>query len=162
MQFYYSDLVEVIRNSLRESGLAPQFLEIELTETLLMRNCEESARSLEKLRALGVTVAIDDFGTGYSSLSYLQRLPLDLLKIDRSFLRDIETGATAAVVNAITVLAHSLNLRVVAEGVETINQMESVRSMGVDIAQGYLFGKPMPADAVLGWLASESAMVARA
>ena len=94
-------------------------LEIELTESLIMRNSEDSIRELQRLRDLGVTVAIDDFGTGYSSLSYLQKLPVDLLKIDRSFLQDVESPSTGALIKAITNVAHSLGMRVAAEGVET-------------------------------------------
>jgi diguanylate cyclase (GGDEF)-like protein len=148
LQFYFSDVVDIVRKALEETGLPGHLLEIELTETLLMRNCDEAAKSLQKLRLLGVTIAIDDFGTGYSSLSYLQKLPIDLLKIDRSFLQNIEAESTGAVVNAITALAHSLGLRVVAEGIETQLQMDAVSAMGVDFAQGYLFGRPMSAAAV--------------
>jgi EAL domain-containing protein (putative c-di-GMP-specific phosphodiesterase class I) len=122
-------------------------LELELTESLLMRNAEDAAMELQRLRELGVSVAIDDFGTGYSSLSYLQKLPVDTLKIDRSFLQEIDVASTRALVQAITQVAHSLGLRVAAEGVETQAQLLAIREMGVDLAQGYFFGKPMPAEA---------------
>jgi EAL domain-containing protein (putative c-di-GMP-specific phosphodiesterase class I) len=147
LQFYFSDLVEVVRSVLSRTGLDPRCLELELTETLVMRNSEESTEALTRIRELGVSVAIDDFGTGYSSLSYLQRLPVDLLKIDRSFFTNIDAGSTAAVIQAITMLAHSLGLRVVAEGIETEKQLEAVRKVGIDYAQGYLIGRPLPADA---------------
>jgi diguanylate cyclase (GGDEF)-like protein/PAS domain S-box-containing protein len=143
LQFYFSDLVEIVRAALDASNLPPACLELELTESLIMRNSEESTRELQRLRALGVTLAIDDFGTGYSSLSYLQNLPVDLLKIDRSFLDNVEVVSRAAVIQAITSLAHSLGLRVVAEGIETESQLDAIRRIGVDLAQGYLFGKPM-------------------
>jgi diguanylate cyclase (GGDEF)-like protein len=151
LQFYFSDLLEVVQRALAKTGLAPSCLEIELTESLLMRDAHQSSIELQKLRSLGVTIAVDDFGTGYSSLSYLQRLPVDLLKIDRSFLEHIDSKSAFAVVQAITALAHALNLRVVAEGVEKEHQMTMLRHMGVDLAQGYLIGRPVP-QAVTGKL----------
>jgi EAL domain-containing protein (putative c-di-GMP-specific phosphodiesterase class I) len=144
LQFYFSDLPEVVRMTLEEAAVPPQAFGIELTETVLMRNTEQSATALQRLRQLGVTIAIDDFGTGYSSLSYLQYLPVDALKIDRSFLQQIHLKTTSAVVQAITNLAHGLGLRVVAEGVETAEQMDLVRCFGVDLVQGFLIGRPMP------------------
>lgn len=152
LQFYFSDLVEIVRSSLDESSLRPEFFEMELTESLIMRNSEDSTRELKRLRDLGVTVAIDDFGTGYSSLSYLQKLPVDLLKIDRSFLQDVDGTSTNVLIQAITVVAHSLGLRVAAEGIENQGQLDSIRSIGVDLAQGYFFGKPMPRDVATGYL----------
>ena len=140
------------RNALHSSGLPPACLELELTESLIMKNSEDSTKELQRLRSLGVSVAIDDFGTGYSSLSYLQKLPVDLLKIDRSFLQDVDAASTCALIQAITAVAHSLGLRVVAEGVETEVQLDSIRRIGVDLAQGYLFGKPMPTDLVTRYL----------
>lgn len=144
LQFYFSDLFEIVRNALSACDMSPEFLELELTESLLMRNSEESTRELQRLRALGVTVAIDDFGTGYSSLSYLQKLPVDVLKIDKSFLQGVGEVSTCALIQAITSVAHSLGLRVAAEGVENELQLDSIRAIGVDIAQGFLFGRPMP------------------
>jgi predicted signal transduction protein with EAL and GGDEF domain len=148
LQFYFSDLTEVVKGALRDSGLDPTCLELELTESLLMKDAKQSSIELEKLRALGVTIAIDDFGTGYSSLSYLQRLPVDLLKIDRSFLEQIDSQPASAVIQAITALAHALGLRVVAEGVEKQHQMRAIRHLGVDLMQGYLIGRPVPAQAI--------------
>ena len=150
LQFYFSDLLEIVRSALEAYSLEPSFLELELTESLIMRNAEDSTKELQRLRDLGVSVAIDDFGTGYSSLSYLQKLPVDLLKIDKSFLQDIEVASTCAVIQAITQVAHSLGLRVVAEGVETDAQLSAIRRIGVDLAQGFFFGRPMPAAAVTG------------
>jgi diguanylate cyclase (GGDEF)-like protein/PAS domain S-box-containing protein len=152
LQFYFSDLVEIVRTALDTSNLPSACLELELTESLIMRNSDESTRELQRLRALGVTVAIDDFGTGYSSLSYLQNLPIDLLKIDRSFLNDVEVVSRAAVIQAITSLAHGLGLRVAAEGIETESQLDSIRRIGVDLAQGYLFGKPMSVEDASAYL----------
>jgi EAL domain-containing protein (putative c-di-GMP-specific phosphodiesterase class I) len=132
---------------LDETGLDPHRLELELTETSIMENPEAAADLLRQLRTLGVRVAIDDFGTGYSSLSYLKKLPIDTVKLDRSFV----TGATtdpndAALVMAIVTLAHNLKLKVVAEGVETDEQKTFLRLLRCDEGQGYLFGKPVSAE----------------
>ena len=154
LQFYFSDLLEIVRTALATHSLKPEFLELELTESLIMRNTEDSSKELQRLRELGVSVAIDDFGTGYSSLSYLQKLPVDLLKIDRSFLQEIDVATTSALIQAITQVAHSLGLRVAAEGVETMEHLESIRRIGVDLAQGFLFGRPMPAEAALQYVAT--------
>jgi diguanylate cyclase (GGDEF)-like protein len=152
LQLYFSDLPEIIERSLTQWALPASCLEIELTETAVMRNADEAAKTLQKLRDLGVSVAIDDFGIGYSSLSYLAKLPVDLLKIDRMFLQQIHTDTTATVVCGIAALGHSLGLSVVAEGVETMEQWEKIRSIGVDIAQGFLIGRPMHADKALEWM----------
>jgi diguanylate cyclase (GGDEF)-like protein/PAS domain S-box-containing protein len=154
LQFYFSDLLEIVRNALTTYNLPAECLELELTESLIMRNSDESTKELQRLRALGLTVAIDDFGTGYSSLSYLQKLPVDLLKIDKSFLQDVEVVSTCALIKAITAVAHSLGLRVAAEGIETQVQLDSIRAIGVDLAQGFLFGKPMSSEVATGYLES--------
>jgi EAL domain-containing protein (putative c-di-GMP-specific phosphodiesterase class I) len=144
-QFQQADWLDVVQAALRHSGLAPQHLELEITEGLLMRNPEESAAVLGRLRAMGVTVVIDDFGTGYSSLSYLTRFPIDKIKIDRSFVRDLSTDAAdAAVINAIIAMAHSLNIRVIAEGVESQAQQAYLSERGCDEAQGYYYGAAVP------------------
>jgi EAL domain-containing protein (putative c-di-GMP-specific phosphodiesterase class I) len=152
LQFYFSDLLEIVRTALIVCDLKPEWLELELTESLIMRNAEDSTKELQRLRRLGVSVAIDDFGTGYSSLSYLQKLPVDVLKIDRSFLHEIDVTSTSALIHAITQVAHSLGLRVAAEGVETVDQLHAIRRIGVDLAQGFLFGRPMPAEAATHYL----------
>lgn len=146
LQFYYADFVETVREALAEAQIEPSCLEIELTESLVMRNYEESVRQLERLRALGISIAIDDFGTGFSCLSNLQRLPVNTLKIDKSFLTEIESSTNAAVVTAIAMLSRSLGLSVVAEGVERPEQLEVLKTIGVDLIQGYLIGQPLPAD----------------
>jgi diguanylate cyclase (GGDEF)-like protein/PAS domain S-box-containing protein len=148
LQFYFSDLVEVVRTALVRTGLEPWCLELEVTESLVMKDAQQSAQALDSLRELGVTIAIDDFGTGYSSLSYLRRLPVDLLKIDRSFLENIDSRSASAIVEAITALAHALGLRVIAEGIEKHDQMSALRRLGVDLAQGYLIGYPLPAERI--------------
>jgi EAL domain-containing protein (putative c-di-GMP-specific phosphodiesterase class I) len=145
-QFHDADLVDVVRSALADARLQPSYIELELTESALMSNPEESVRTLESLSAMGVHISIDDFGTGYSSLSYLRRFPLDKLKIDRSFIRDLLTSPDdACIVRAIISLAHSLRLRVVAEGVETHQQFEFLRELGCDQYQGFFCSPAVPA-----------------
>ena len=144
-QFDQKDLIEVVTRALRNVDLHPRYLELEITESAVMQNPEEAIAILHKLRDLGVQISIDDFGTGYSSLNYLRRLPLDSLKIDRSFVMNLSTNSSdAAIVKAIIVLAHSLNLKVVAEGVETEQQLAFLRESGCDEIQGYLLSRPLP------------------
>ncbi|HZT01972.1 MAG TPA: EAL domain-containing protein [Steroidobacteraceae bacterium] len=144
-QFRRGDLLDVIRGALESARLEPRYLEIELTETAVMTNPEESAVILEHLSRMGVLVSVDDFGTGYSSINYLRRFPIDKLKIDRSFVRDLECEVDASIVQAIISLAHSLRLKVVAEGVETPDQLKFLRSLGCDQYQGFHFSPPLPA-----------------
>jgi len=137
--------VEVIRGALRACNLDGGSLEVELTESSVMTNADESVGVLGQLRQMGVGVAIDDFGTGYSSLSYLRRFPIDKLKIDRSFMRDVASSETdASIVRAIVLLAHSVGLCVVAEGVETEEQLRFIRNLQCDQWQGHYFCKPLP------------------
>jgi diguanylate cyclase (GGDEF)-like protein/PAS domain S-box-containing protein len=143
-QFTQAGFVDSVARVLRETGLDPSLLELELTESVVMRDIKESARQMEQLRNLGVSLAIDDFGTGYSSLSYLRMLPIHTLKIDQSFLREVDSDPNnIPLVKAIVALAHSLQLCVVAEGVETERQLEALRSVGCDKVQGYLIGEPV-------------------
>ena len=136
----------VVARVLAESGLDPRYLELEITESSVMESAPDSLEVLRKLQALGVQLSLDDFGTGYSSMSYLKVLPVAMLKIDRSFIRDIAHDAdSAAIVRAIISLAHSLKLKVIAEGVETAEQLASLRQRGCDEVQGYVFGKPLSA-----------------
>jgi diguanylate cyclase (GGDEF)-like protein/PAS domain S-box-containing protein len=159
-QFSRPDFVETVAQALAESGLTPSLLELELTESMVMRDLDESARQMDRLRALGVSISIDDFGTGYSSLGYLWRLPIDTLKIDRSFLEDIDRDAnTIPLVQAIVTLAHGLGLRVVAEGIETQSQMEVLRNAGCEIFQGFLLGEPRPPEAIERLLAEAGLML---
>src|SRR3984957_13452475 len=131
---------------LKETGMDPRALELELTESALMKRVEATAAILRTLKESGVQVAVDDFGTGYSSLSYLRKFPIDSLKIDQSFVRQIGRGADdAAIVTAVISMARSLKLRVVAEGVETAKELEFLKAHECDEAQGYYFGRPMPA-----------------
>jgi diguanylate cyclase (GGDEF)-like protein len=145
-QFRRGDLLEVVRGALQEFQLDPRFLEIELTESAVMTNPEDSAAVLEQLSRMGVLVSVDDFGTGYSSMSYLRRFPIDKLKIDRSFIAELTTRAEdASIVQAIVSLAHGLRLKVVAEGVETLEQLKFLQSVGCDQYQGFHFSPPLPA-----------------
>jgi diguanylate cyclase (GGDEF)-like protein len=145
VQFQQRDLVETIASALARSGLAPRHLELEITESVVMQNAPEAIVMLEQLHRMGVGLSIDDFGTGYSSLSYLKKFPIDTLKIDQSFIRDISSDSDdAAIVRAIIALAHGMRLRVVAEGVETLGQLEFLRALGNDQYQGYLYSKPLP------------------
>jgi EAL domain-containing protein (putative c-di-GMP-specific phosphodiesterase class I) len=139
-------LVVHVREALHLSGLAPQRLELEITESILLQNNKSNLATLHEIQGLGTTIALDDFGTGYSSLSYLRSFPFNKIKIDQSFVRDLtETGGSQAIVNAVTGLGHSLGMRVVAEGVETPLQLERLRAAGCENVQGYLFGRPRPA-----------------
>jgi diguanylate cyclase (GGDEF)-like protein len=145
-QFRHQNLVGIIRSALQDAHLDASCLEVELTESSVMTNPDESVEVLSQLRKMGVTVAIDDFGTGYSSLSYLRRFPIDKLKIDRSFIRDLTTSETdASIVRAIILLAHSVGLQVVAEGVETEEQLEFIRTLDCDQWQGNYCCEPQPA-----------------
>ncbi len=145
-QFQQRDLDAVIANILRDTGIDPGLLEFELTESMLMHDPEEAVRMLKTMRAYGVRLSVDDFGTGYSSLAYLKRFPLDALKIDRAFIRDVTTDPDdASIALAIISLAHSLKLKVVAEGVETQAQLDFLRAQGCDEMQGYYFARPLPA-----------------
>jgi len=147
LQLQQEDFVERLLSVLDESGFDPLSLELELTESVLMKNADSAARILKQVREKGIQVAVDDFGTGYSSLSYLRQFPVDALKIDQSFVRRIaSSGEDAAIVVAIISMARSLNLRVVAEGVETIEELAFLQKHQCDEVQGYYFSRPVPAE----------------
>ncbi|MGE5505395.1 MAG: EAL domain-containing protein [Actinomycetota bacterium] len=144
LQFRETDVPAVVARALADSGLPPQYLELELTETVLMQRVEEVSQVLRQLRAMGVRISIDDFGTGYSSLNYLKRMPIDALKIDRSFVHDLsEDGDDAEIVSTIINLAHNLKLKAIAEGVETPEQAAFLKAKGCDEVQGYLISRPV-------------------
>ncbi|HYE36685.1 bifunctional diguanylate cyclase/phosphodiesterase [Methylocaldum sp.] len=144
-QLLDTDLVGLVSKALAETGLDPQYLEIEITETIVMQQTEKTLSTLQGLRALGVTLAVDDFGTGYSSLGYLKQLPVHRLKIDRSFVMDVPHDHNdEAIIRAIAAMARSLHLELVAEGVETVAQHAFLAAEGCQMGQGYLFGKPVP------------------
>ncbi|WP_122585420.1 putative bifunctional diguanylate cyclase/phosphodiesterase [Pseudomonas viridiflava] len=152
-QLRQGKLVSLVRQVLEETGLAPQWLELELTESQLLDSVEHIIVTFQQLRDLGVKMAIDDFGTGYSSLSYLRRFPVDYVKIDRAFISGLGDGTEdAAIIQAIISMAHSLGLKVVAEGVENQSQLEFLRSHGCDEVQGYLISRPIEATAMAGIL----------
>jgi diguanylate cyclase (GGDEF)-like protein/PAS domain S-box-containing protein len=150
LQFGRADFVDTVSRVLKSTGLEAPFLELELTESLVIRDVRESASKMEKLRELGVQISVDDFGAGCSSLSYLQRLPIDILKLDRSFVEEFKTsGGDSSLVRGIVALAHGLGIRVTAEGVETREQFDLVHHSGCDKVQGFLLGRPSPAASAL-------------
>ena len=157
-QFAQPDLAAQICKTLDETGLDPTCLNLEITETIAMADADKSAVVLSELKALGVRLDIDDFGTGYSSLSRLQRFPVDTLKIDRSFISRMDSDVeTREIVRIILMLAHGLGLKVVAEGVETATQAEMLKDMGCELAQGYLYSKPVPSETIEQLLRSSRA-----
>ena len=153
-QFERGDIVEVVRSALHSSGLPASRLELEITESTLLRNNETTLRLLFQLRALGLRIALDDFGTGYSSLSYLRTFPFDKIKIDKSFVREMGTRADcAAIVSSVVILANKLNITTTAEGIETLDQLQLVRETGCTEAQGFLFSIPRSLQEALDYLA---------
>jgi EAL domain-containing protein (putative c-di-GMP-specific phosphodiesterase class I) len=146
-QFRQPGFVQRVRDVLQQTGLAPEYLELEITEGVLIDNVKEAAQTLEELSAVGVSLSIDDFGTGYSSMHYLRRLPFDVLKIDKSFVQGLPYDKDdGAIVTAIITLAHSMELKLVAEGVETREQFEFVSDLGCHSIQGYFFSNPVSDD----------------
>ena len=154
-QFRQRNLARVVASVLDQCGLDPRFLELEITETLIMEDAQANIATLQELKEMGVRVAVDDFGTGYSSLAYLKRFPIDQLKIDRAFVRDIHTNPEdAAIVGAILALARTLQFDALAEGVENESQRTFLWERGCELGQGFLFGPPMPGDQVVDHLVS--------
>ena len=146
LQFRLAELVSMVRGALDDAGLAPEYLELELTESLILENVEQTIRAMHELKQLGVQLSLDDFGTGYSSLSYLRRYPVDRIKIDQSFIRDMVAHASsAALVRSILAMAQNLGLKTIAEGVETTEQFEYLRKQPCDEMQGFLFSRAVPA-----------------
>jgi EAL domain-containing protein (putative c-di-GMP-specific phosphodiesterase class I) len=156
-QFKQKQFLETVSRILEQTGLPPSSLELEMTETLLMGDEEATRSMLAELKALGLGVAMDDFGTGYSSLAYLKNFPVDSLKIDRTFIQDIgKDSDDRAIFSAIVALGRALKLQVIAEGVETVDQMNLLQAHGCHVFQGFLYARPMAADAVWKWLTQES------
>ena len=160
-EFVATELIDDVETILAASGVEPSALELEITESVVMDQSETGVRTLGRLRDLGVRIVLDDFGTGYSSLSYLKHLPLDTIKIDRSFVAGLEAAADRSIVDAVIALAHGLGIGVVAEGIETTSQAELLRELGCDLGQGYLFSRPVPA-AATGRLLRAAATARRA
>ena len=145
-EFQNPHLVQKISDILKEAGTPPEYVDVEITESLAMSNIERTVYRLKELAEMGVRALIDDFGTGYSSLSQLKRLPIQKLKIDQSFIKDIATDPDdRAIINAVTSMAHNMSMRVVAEGVETDDQLSFLRAAHCDEAQGFLFSRALPA-----------------
>jgi diguanylate cyclase len=162
MQFYQTGFCEMVRSIITDSGIQPIYLELELTESLFMHNVEVVLKTLHELHELGVKLAIDDFGTGYSNLSYLKRFPVDRLKIDQSFIRNLENEpVNVEIVRAIAVLGKSMSLELVAEGVETDNELALVKSCGCEFIQGYWFSRPLPAAQIELWVKERNLYLAR-
>jgi diguanylate cyclase (GGDEF)-like protein len=156
-QLQQADLTQVVTRVLRRTGLPPEYLKLEITESVLMQDAEAAIRTLRELRDIGVQLAIDDFGTGYSSLAYLNQFPIDALKIDRSFVAKLGDGAeNAAVVRSIIALGAALDLHVTAEGIETVEQWRALQALGCTLGQGYYFGKPQPATGLNALLAASA------
>ena len=148
-QFMQKDLLQTIQDAIQHSGIDPFELELELTESMMMENVETTIETISAIRALGINLSIDDFGTGYSSMAYLKRFPIHTLKIDRSFIQGIsENVDDAAIVEATIALAHALNLTVIAEGVETLEQLQFLEARQCEAVQGYYFSRPVPADQI--------------
>jgi EAL domain-containing protein (putative c-di-GMP-specific phosphodiesterase class I) len=149
VQFRQGDLTEVVAAALAQTGLPGTCLDLEITETVLMQEAQATIATLKSLKAMGVCVSVDDFGTGYSSLAYLKRFPIDTLKIDKSFMREVTVDShNAAIVRTVIALAKSLDLESIAEGVETSEQVDFLRAEGCDRLQGYFFSRPLPAPAL--------------
>ena len=146
-QFNDPKLAQMVSHALKESGLPPKLLELEITESLAMQHTDVTLGTLKRLKKLGVSIAIDDFGTGYSSLAYLKRFPVDKVKIDRTFVADVpDDQEQGAIISAIVALAHALDIEVIGEGVESEAQREYLRRCGCDYIQGYLIGRPADAE----------------
>jgi EAL domain-containing protein (putative c-di-GMP-specific phosphodiesterase class I) len=151
------DFLDSIASAINSAGIAPHRLQVEITESVLLQDMDETLRVLERLKATGVGISVDDFGTGYASLSYLRKFPFDTLKIDQSFIREMANdGESLAIIESTLGLAHKLGMATVAEGVETVEQMSLLRAMNCSRVQGYLINRPHPASAVPAMLAREA------
>ena len=151
------DLTDLLQRVLHDSGISPESIALEITEGIAMKNLERNSQMLSELKELGLSISMDDFGTGYSSLSYLKRFPLDTIKIDRSFINEIhESSDDQEITRAIIAMGQSVKLKTLAEGVETDEQLEILRSYGCDYIQGFFYGKPMTANDMTSYLEKQS------
>jgi EAL domain-containing protein (putative c-di-GMP-specific phosphodiesterase class I) len=149
-QFRHKDIASLVASVLNETGLAPEYLNLEITETAVMDNVETAIQRLTEIKKMGVQISVDDFGTGYTSISYLKRFPIDVLKVDQSFIKGIPGSADdVAIVSAVIAMAHNLSMTVVAEGVETEEQMDYLAQHGCDVIQGYFISSPLPENKVV-------------
>jgi EAL domain-containing protein (putative c-di-GMP-specific phosphodiesterase class I) len=153
-QLQHPDVIADVRAALRDSGLEPEMLVLEITETVMMADYDTASRRLHELKALGIHIAMDDFGTGYSSLSYLSRLPVDILKMDRSFLAANASPEASGLAAAIIALGKTLGVQVLAEGIESSAQYDALRALGCDYGQGFFIARPMQLSATREWLAA--------
>ena len=151
-QLQHDSCLSVVEEALRSSGLAPQYLDLEITESVIITHPEKAVATLAKIKERGISITVDDFGTGYSSLSYLARLPIEAVKIDQRFVHGLEHNSNdVAITQAIIALSHSLGLRVIAEGVETGAQFDFLKSHGCEAAQGFLIARPLEEPEFLAW-----------
>ena len=156
-QFNQKNMIEVVTQALHNANLQPEYLELEITESMIMQDTEEAIAILHKFKNMGIQISMDDFGTGYSSLNYLRYMPLNALKIDRSFVMNLATNRSdAAIIEAIIALAHSLSLKVIAEGVETEQQLSFLKSRGCDEVQGFLLSRPLPVEEISRFLTKKN------
>ncbi|MCC6544572.1 MAG: EAL domain-containing protein [Nitrospirae bacterium] len=159
-QFNQKNLIDVVTGALHNADLNPEYLDMEITESMIMKEPEAAIATLQELKNMGIKISMDDFGTGYSSLNYLRFVPLNAIKIDRSFVMNLaESQSNEAIIEAIIALSHSLDLNVVAEGVETEQQLTFLKSRGCDVAQGYLLSRPLPAGEVSKFLTNKMEVV---
>jgi EAL domain-containing protein (putative c-di-GMP-specific phosphodiesterase class I) len=157
VQFRHPYFLHMLRQALADTGAPPEYVELEITESMAMEEPDLLIRVLAQIKQTGVSIAIDDFGTGFSSLSYLQRLQVDRLKIDRAFVSEITGSARgSSIAQMVVQLGHNLGLSIVAEGVEDERQAQILAALGCPLAQGFLFARPLPALALADWLATES------
>ena len=158
VQLVQDDFISTVLESLKEADLAPEYLEIEITESIFMESFERIVEKLDYLKSLGLRIALDDFGTGYSSLSYLKALPITTLKVDKTFIDDVPSAPESrSLASSIVMIGHRMGLEVIAEGVESREQLQYLRSRKCDKIQGYFISKPLPEHAILGWLQETAA-----
>jgi EAL domain-containing protein (putative c-di-GMP-specific phosphodiesterase class I) len=156
VQFRHPQFVDVLRRALADSGAPPEFIELEITESMAMEEPQQLVEMLAQVKCTGVSIAIDDFGTGFSSLSHLQRLKVDRLKIDRAFVSEITDSARgSSIAEMIVQLGRNLGLSIIAEGVEDERQAQILHALGCPLAQGYLFSRPLSPEALLEWLGAQ-------
>ena len=152
-QFKQSNFIDSIAEILAETGIEPRWIELELTESMLMKDIQQTTGKLQQLKEMGFSISVDDFGTGFSSLNYLRHFPLDVLKIDQSFVRELfDDDAALAIIDSIIALANALGMRTVAEGVETADQRLMLQRHGCNTLQGYLIARPLPEEEFMRWV----------